>query len=86
MCSSTIGDKIIPHAVSWYTGEAVETEQEGIEEDEEEEEEREGKTWKKVYMEANSEFGLFCSILEPDHCWLITCVCICVCNIYISNN
>lgn len=26
-CSSTIRDKIIPHAVSWFTGEAIEGDQ-----------------------------------------------------------
>lgn len=33
-CSSTIRDKIIPHAVSWYTGEAAQNEFEDIEADE----------------------------------------------------
>lgn len=33
-CSATIRDKIIPHAVSWFTGEAVQgDEYEDIEED-----------------------------------------------------
>ena len=46
MFRSTIRDKIIPHAVSWFTGEAIqgeefgdlEDEDEDIEEDDEEEE------------------------------------------------
>ena len=45
---STIRDKLIPHAVSWYTGEAMDGEEfddesgeGGLEEDEEEEEEEE---------------------------------------------
>lgn len=33
MYSSTIRDKIIPHAVSWFTGEAVQDEFEDIEDD-----------------------------------------------------
>ncbi|RZR92076.1 hypothetical protein BHM03_00020307, partial [Ensete ventricosum] len=48
-CRSTIRDKIIPHAVSWFTGEAVEDddeveiedEEDGEDEDEEDEEEDE---------------------------------------------
>lgn len=41
MCRSTIRDKIIPHAVSWFTGEAVQgdDEFEDIEEDAEDDEE-----------------------------------------------
>lgn len=35
-CSSTIRDKIIPHAVSWFTGEAAQDEFAGMEEDEDE--------------------------------------------------
>lgn len=39
LLSSTIRDKIIPHAVSWFTGEAVqEDEFEGIEDDDDEDE------------------------------------------------
>lgn len=45
-CRSTIRDKIIPHAVSWFTGEAaqdeygdVDDDEEDIEEDDEEDEE-----------------------------------------------
>jgi len=35
-CSSTIRDKIIPHAVSWFTGEAVQDDDfQGLVEDEE---------------------------------------------------
>lgn len=37
ICSSTIRDKIIPHAVSWFTGEAVESDFEDIEADEDDE-------------------------------------------------
>ena len=34
MCSSAIGDKLIPHAVSWFTGEAVQgNEYDGLEDD-----------------------------------------------------
>lgn len=40
MCRSTIRDKIIPHAVSWFTGEAVQGDEfEDIEEDDEDDEE-----------------------------------------------
>lgn len=36
---STIRDKIIPHAVSWFTGEAIEEDEfEGLEDDDEEDE------------------------------------------------
>ncbi|CAN1291014.1 Nucleosome assembly protein 1;2 [Linum perenne] len=35
---STIRDKIIPHAVSWYTGEAVEADDDGLELDDDEDE------------------------------------------------
>lgn len=36
MCRSTIRDKIIPHAVSWFTGEAIQGDEFGdLEEDEE---------------------------------------------------
>lgn len=39
-CSSTIRDKIIPHAVSWFTGEAAQDDEfEDIEEDDDEDEE-----------------------------------------------
>lgn len=42
MCSSTIRDKIIPHAVSWFTGEAVQGDEfEDIEEDDDEDDENE---------------------------------------------
>lgn len=34
ICSSTIRDKIIPHAVSWFTGEAAQNEFDDIEADE----------------------------------------------------
>lgn len=38
VCSSTIRDKIIPHAVSWFTGEAVQGDElEDIEDDDDEE-------------------------------------------------
>lgn len=48
-CRSTIRDKIIPHAVSWYTGEAAQDEfaemeddgDEDIDEDEEDDEDEE---------------------------------------------
>lgn len=40
-CSSTIRDKIIPHAVSWFTGEAAQDEFAGMEEDEDEDIEEE---------------------------------------------
>ena len=34
LCSSAIRDKLIPHAVSWFTGEAVqENEYDGLEDD-----------------------------------------------------
>lgn len=40
ICRSTIKDKIIPHAVSWFTGEAVQDDDElELENDEEEDEE-----------------------------------------------
>lgn len=47
LCSSTVRDKIIPHAVSWFTGEAIEGEEfeidnddeDDIDEDEDEDEE-----------------------------------------------
>lgn len=49
ICSSTIRDKIIPHAVSWFTGEAVESDfdtdedgdgdEEGEDDDEDDDEE-----------------------------------------------
>lgn len=35
-CSSTIRDKIIPHAVSWFTGEAVEGQEFDIDDDDDE--------------------------------------------------
>lgn len=38
LCSSTIRDKIIPHAVSWFTGEAAQDEFAGMEDIEEEDE------------------------------------------------
>jgi nucleosome assembly protein 1-like 1 len=38
---STIRDKIIPHAVSWYTGEAAEDEYEDIDEDDEDDDDEE---------------------------------------------
>lgn len=38
MGRSTIRDKIIPHAVSWFTGEAIQSDEFGDLEDEEEEE------------------------------------------------
>lgn len=42
ICSSTIRDKIIPHAVSWFTGEAVQGDDfEDIDDDEDEEEDDE---------------------------------------------
>lgn len=42
LCSSTIRDKIIPHAVSWFTGEAVqEDEFDGLEEDEDDDDDDE---------------------------------------------
>lgn len=34
-CSSTIREKIIPHAVSWFTGEAIEGEEFDIDNDDE---------------------------------------------------
>lgn len=38
LCRSTIRDKIIPHAVSWFTGEAVQGDELGdIEEDDDDE-------------------------------------------------
>lgn len=38
MCRTTIRDKIIPHAVSWFTGEAVpEDDYEDMEEDDDDE-------------------------------------------------
>lgn len=41
-CRSTIRDKIIPHAVSWFTGEAVQADDfEGLEEEDDEEDEDE---------------------------------------------
>lgn len=60
-CSSTIRDKIIPHAVSWFTGEAAQSDFEDIDEvdyddeegdededeDEDEEEEEEEEEEKK---------------------------------------
>ena len=56
LCRSTIRDKIIPHAVSWFTGEAIQEDEFGdIEDDDEEEEddddeedEEESKPKKKV--------------------------------------
>ncbi|TKY48270.1 Nucleosome assembly protein [Spatholobus suberectus] len=39
---STIRDKIIPHAVSWFTGEAVQSDFEDIEEDEDDYDDEEG--------------------------------------------
>lgn len=51
LCRSTVRDKIIPHAVSWFTGEAIQDEEidmdveeddEDIEEDEDEEEDEDG--------------------------------------------
>lgn len=42
ICSSTIRDKTIPHAVSWFTGEAVESDFEDIEADEDEDEDGDG--------------------------------------------
>lgn len=42
VCSSTIRDKIIPHAVSWFTGEAVEgVELENMDDDDEEDDDDE---------------------------------------------
>ena len=42
LCSSTIRDKIIPHAVSWFTGEAVQGDEfEDIEDDDEDGDEEE---------------------------------------------
>lgn len=45
VCSSTIRDKVIPHAVSWFTGEAAEGDEfediEGDDDDEDEEDEEE---------------------------------------------
>ena len=65
LCRSTIRDKIIPHAVSWFTGEAVQgdefadigedddedddEEEEDDEEDEDEDEEEASKTRNKVW-------------------------------------
>ena len=40
-CRSTIKDKIIPHAVSWFTGEAVEGDELEIEDEDEDDEEEE---------------------------------------------
>lgn len=47
---STIREKIIPHAVSWFTGEAVPVDEEEGDDDDEEEEEEE-----KDYVEENDE-------------------------------
>lgn len=41
LCSSTIRDKIIPHAVSWFTGEAAPSDDFEDNEDSEDEEEAE---------------------------------------------
>ena len=42
VCRSTIRDKIIPHAVSWFTGEAVQGDEfEDIGDDDEEDDENE---------------------------------------------
>jgi nucleosome assembly protein 1-like 1 len=71
LCRSTIRDKIIPHAVSWFTGEAVqgdefedigdddEEDDENDEDDEDEDdddEEEEGKSRKQVHL--SSRFSL----------------------------
>ena len=42
LCSSTIRDKIIPHAVSWFTGEAVHGDDfEDMDDDEDDEDDEE---------------------------------------------
>lgn len=41
-CRSTIRDKIIPHAVSWFTGEAIQGDELEIEDDDEEDEDIDG--------------------------------------------
>jgi hypothetical protein len=38
LCRETIREKLIPHAVSWYTGEAIEQEEFGDEDDDEDDE------------------------------------------------
>lgn len=38
MCRSTIRDKIIPHAVSWYTGEAIQGDEFGDLDDDDDDE------------------------------------------------
>lgn len=40
-CRETIREKLIPHAVSWYTGEAIEQEEFGDEDDDEDDEDDE---------------------------------------------
>ena len=42
MHSSTIRDKIIPHAVSWFTGEAVQSDFDDIEGEEDDDEDGDG--------------------------------------------
>lgn len=53
-CRSTIREKIIPHAVSWFTGEAVpiddEEEEQEVEEDDDGDDEEE-----EYYVEENDE-------------------------------
>lgn len=41
LCRSTIRDKIIPHAVSWFTGEAIQEDEFGDIEDDDEDEDAE---------------------------------------------
>lgn len=38
MCRDTIREKLIPHAVSWYTGEAIEAEFDDEDEDDDDDE------------------------------------------------
>lgn len=40
-CSSTIRDKIIPHAVSWFTGEAAEVDELDLVDDDEDDDDEE---------------------------------------------
>ncbi|RZC89197.1 hypothetical protein C5167_030893 [Papaver somniferum] len=77
---STIRDKIIPHVVSWFTGEAVPSEEfdmdmdddeedEDGDDDEEDDDEDEGKNMKKVHSSVNVRN--FRSKLRAEHIELL---------------
>jgi hypothetical protein len=68
-CRETIREKLIPHAVSWYTGEAIEQEEFGDEDDDEDDEEDDEDDDDEDDEDEDDEVGVVpdCALDASDH-------------------